>query len=230
MTKTLLVLSLLTLLIEASPAEQCSAQTAALVERLAPAPFWTSLPDSQLHARVRRTRGPKIGSWVIENTYSDGHVELVLRTMDEAKLFTWEQPDCRLQYASRKINTLVPAHPFTDADLGQLVAGKKAGLIYAWSPKMPLSEDSIRDIAEAAKSMGLELTYVVDPNVDIALVERVAEPKQMHSLELAMLGMHLHYPSTLVYADGRIINAFPGAKSSGAYMELIKEALEHAQN
>jgi|CXWL01.1.fsa_nt_gi hypothetical protein len=238
MTKALLLLSLLTLLPGTSSAAQCAEQVSALAERLVPAPLWTELPDSQLHARVRRTRGAAIGSWVVENTYPDGHVELVLRTMDEVKLFTWERPDCRLQYASRKINSLVPSHPFTDSDLRELVAGKKAGLVYAWSPNMPLSEDSVRDIAEAAKSMGLELTYVADPNVDAAFVERVAkrdgldiiEPKQMHSLELAMLGMHMHYPSTLVYSNGRILTAFPGAKSSGAYVTLIKEALEHAQN
>lgn len=238
MRKALLLLSLLTLLPGSSWAAQCAREASALTARLAPSPRWTALPASRLHARVSGTPTATIGTWLVKNDYPDGHVELVLRAIDEANLFTWEQPDCRLQHASRKINTLVPAHPFTDSDLRELVAGKKAGLVYAWSPNMPLSEDSVRDIAEAAKSMGLELTYVADPNVAAALVEHMAKrdgldigkPKQMHSLELAMLGMHMHYPSTLVYSDGRILTAFPGAKSSVAYIELIKEALEHAQN
>lgn len=126
-------------------------------------------------------------------------------------------------------------------------SGRCPGVLYVWSPLMPLSRRGIGTIEEAADELGIALSVVRAS----ALYERrptdVTEEEDRNraggdagtspgpsaaavdSLVGAMLaaGATVHYPATLVHREGRLVGeAILGYKTAGAYRHMVEERLE----
>ena len=79
---------------------------------------------------------------------------------------TWQPRTCE-QKVTRQSSHYDLSKPvskeFSDAYLRKLVRENKAGLIYAWSPHMPLSVDFMKYAQRAAAKLGLKFFLVLDP-------------------------------------------------------------------
>jgi hypothetical protein len=102
------------------------------------------------------------------------------------------------------------------------------GVVYFWSPRMPLSRAAISNVAGAARSLGAELTLV-----GFEELERYAEfggldgPTSSAVAE-AMLaaGALAHAPALVVHRGSRLLGpAILGYKEAGAYEAMIATRL-----
>ena len=123
---------------------------------------------------------------------------------------------------------------FTDADLTALVSSGRSGVVYVWSPHMPLSVDGYRAIATAAAARGFAVHAMLEPGADRAFAQaslaRGGLPRDAlriaDSVELSYRDVHLHTPVILVYARGRIAgDAWPGYHSADEYGGVLDRAL-----
>lgn len=123
---------------------------------------------------------------------------------------------------------------FTDDYLRTLVKHYPAGIVYSWSPHMPLSFERIESIRKAARKLQLPVFYVLDPHADRRLARSAARGAKlddksllrMESFELFQRGMLVHYPSVLVFARGKVRGKLiPGWKHEATYVSWVKERL-----
>lgn len=128
---------------------------------------------------------------------------------------------------------------FTDAKLYEVIgkpADKYWGVIYLWSPAMPLSVEGIREIKNAMATLGNngKLVVLADGRVDYADVRKAlelnkvdgAEVMQIASEELIDRGATLHYPAAIVFKDGFLSNKkYIGYKPGPSFARFIKKDL-----
>jgi hypothetical protein len=132
---------------------------------------------------------------------------------------------------------------FQDKDLDKLLSiskkTHKKGLIYIWSPHMPLSLRGVHEAKKITKSKGIELTVVLDPYASADLAAKVATresfPKAyLRPLESRVLlekNMTLHFPSVIPYRDGTLARDMRGGydnpKRLASYLEKEFEKLRY---
>jgi hypothetical protein len=90
---------------------------------------------------------------------------------------------------------------FTDDDFHHLLSEHQAGIIYLWSPFMPLSSLGRDEIGPIAEELSVNLTTLLDPYADSC---PTADPL-MDSQKLMSLGMLDHYPAVALYKNGHLI-------------------------
>ena len=91
-----------------------------------------------------------------------------------------------------------------DDSLEQLIKTGK-GLIYLWSPQMPLSQKGIEEIKKVAVKNGYKLILVLDPHAKNLKPEILIENSlRLDSFELKMRNAYMHFPSLLGFEDGKI--------------------------
>jgi hypothetical protein len=179
------------------------------------------------------TRAP--GVW-LETRVSMPHrqIEALRVTAETTTVVSWQGPDCepRLGVVDRVYNPARMREAFTDRQLARLLEGGGSGIIFAWSPHMPISLRALPQIQRAARELGLPLTVVVDPRADRALVARAAGRagmprdwlRPLEATELLQRGMTLHFPAMLVYSGGRITSPLnPGFERASSYATFIRE-------
>lgn len=168
-------------------------------------------PTSTLGTWVVEVRGPRGASL---RRVADGHLTEI----------TWSA-DC----VTSTIDT--PRHGsaaerFTDAELRRLVAEQSRGLLYVWSPHMPLSVDGVGVAQIVAKRRGLPLTILLDPAANAALARSVIARHGWpldsaivaDSTELRFRDVLVHAPTIQAYAGGRLVgSAFPGYHTVDEY-------------
>ncbi len=92
------------------------------------------------------------------------------------------------------------ALPFTDGELNRVMRNHPRGLIYVWSPHMPLSVQGLPEARALAKEMGLAFTAVVDAHAAAPAGDwTLASPK------LLRLGVANHYPAMVIHRHGRLL-------------------------
>lgn len=144
--------------------------------------------------------------------------------------------DCResRQTFTRRFDPKVMGPALTDAKLGQIVQTHPKGLIYAWSPQMPLSVRGFRQAQAATQHLGLAFIPVLDADADLAAAEGIVRShkwpvealRKNESLELVFREVPIHYPSALIFAKGRIVGDLrPGYENEGGYAAFIKKSL-----
>lgn len=110
----------------------------------------------------------------------------------------------------------------------------KNGLVYVWSPKMPLSMLGIETIEKVAESLGLPLQLRVDPRISDEEIAYTMEysglPPQYFvradSPELEAWGMRIHYPALFYIADGKIpVDPLHGYRGEIGYREWLAKVL-----
>ncbi len=112
---------------------------------------------------------------------------------------------------------------FDDQDLQDLLAKSTQGLIYLWSPSLPLSVEGKAEIQKVATGLNLPVTFLVDPT---ATANTDGDPK-VTSQELLLLGATRHYPALLVYQGGKLTSlAHVGRRSNGEWKWIINQELK----
>lgn len=182
-------------------------------------------------ARSRHWPTRTLGTWVTELRPSAAPV-LVRASPTGTTRIEWTA-GC-LPRTDDRPRPAADAPRFTDADLQALVAAGRPGVVYVWSPHMPLSVDGYRALLAAAAPRGVAVHALLEPGADRAFAQaslargglppdalRVAD-----SVELWFRDVHLHAPSILVFAQGRIAgDAWPGYHSAEEYDRFLERAL-----
>lgn len=153
-----------------------------------------------------------LGAWVVDDT-SAGHATLT--RVDPATLtrMSWTA-DCTVTTTSRP-RPAAPPPAFADADLARLLATGGSGVLYLWSPHMPLSVDGYATLVAATRARGLALEPLLDPAADRAFASREATARRLpaaalrvaDAVELQFRELALHAPSAAVFAGGRLIGS-----------------------
>jgi hypothetical protein len=191
----------------------------------------TGPPRDERHAGMRHWATSALGTWVTE-VRTPTIVALLRVSPEQLTRLEWTD-DCVAQ--PEEWPRPAAASPrFTDADLQGLLTSGRAGLVYVWSPHLPLSVDGYAQAVAAARVRGLTVHPVLAPGADRAFARaslaRGALPddalRTADSIELWFRDVHLHAPSVLVFARGRIVgDAWPGFHTDGEYGEFIERAL-----
>ena len=129
-----------------------------------------------------------------------------------------------------------PADTFGDDDLAALMSDGTPGVIYVWSPHMPLSVDAYHHVVRVTADLGVTMTALLDRAVDPSYAESIAASsaipedarRTLRSVELTFRNATVHAPSLLVYADGRVLGlAVPGYRDGAGYRAVIENRLEN---
>jgi len=187
---------------------------------------------------VYRSPTSRIGVWLEIRRLVTGEIETARLTPEGQTLVRWNPKTCARETAEIPSNYDVTrmAENFGDSDLRQLVKAYDRGIVYTWSPHMPLSIKALRLLRIAAAKFGMTVFPVLDPDADRNAAEYavkragwdVSALRRIESIELFERGMAIHFPSALVFAGGKIRGEIiPGAKEELLYEQLI--ALELAK-
>jgi hypothetical protein len=173
------------------------------------------------------------GAWVVYTLGPDLRVQLSRIDAREVRRISFDEACAPRQQAH---SILAPPSPgaFDDEALVELMQRTRSGVIYAWSPHMPLSVDAFEHAAAAARDLGVVITAFLDPNADPAYARETASAagwpadslRQFRSVELTFRNTTLHAPSILIYAGGRIQGlAVPGYRDRAGYKGVIRSRL-----
>jgi hypothetical protein len=211
-----------------SPVLHCAADVEAARRRwdavAPPLPQPPLTPGATLQHWPTRT----LGVWLVEDR-ATGHATLT--RVDAASLtrLTWAA-GCTATTTTRPRPT-APPPAFTDAELASVLATSGRGVLYLWSPHMPLSVDGYGAVVAAAKARGLAVEPLLDPAADRAFARTEAAARALPSpalrvadaVELQFRELTLHAPSALVYARGHFVGSplrgFRTADEYGAFFD-----------
>ncbi len=127
-----------------------------------------------------------------------------------------------------------PAPAFTDADLTALVGSGTSGVIYLWSPHLPLSVDGYAHVADAADRRGLKVEPLLAADADRRFAAEAVTAGRLpatalraaDAVELEFRGLALHAPAVLVFAGGRLRGpVLPGYKTADEYADFFTRVL-----
>lgn len=188
--------------------------------------------DGPLGAREWRIPTHEIGTWVLLHEAAN---ELPSLARIDARSTTRVTFDEGCHEASSSEAHAPPAKDaFTDDDVRALLAADAQGVIFVWSPHMPLSVDAYRTVADVARRMNLSFTALRDPMADAAYADGIAREaglpasalRTFASVELSFRQATLHSPSLLVFAHGRFAGlAVPGYREAAGFEAAISERL-----
>ncbi|MBL8136470.1 MAG: hypothetical protein JNL48_07600 [Acidobacteria bacterium] len=215
----------------ASAQEALSGACAEMVTRQLRAWHATGPPRNEPHAGMRHWPTSALGTWVTE-VRTPTTVAVLQVTPARLTRLEWTE-DCVARSEERP-RPVADTPRFTDADLRVLLSAGRPGLVYVWSPHLPLSVDGYAQAVAAARARGLTVHPVLAPGADRAFARaslaRGALPddalRMADSIELWFRDVHLHAPSILVFARGRIVgDAWPGFHTDSEYGAFIERAL-----
>lgn len=174
---------------------------------------------------------PELGTWVRIQKNNDS-VDLEKLTDTHRLSFSFKEPKCRpdIEVITKKNFK----NGLTDKDLRLEIDKTRSGIIYSWSPAMPLSILGVNEAQATAKMIKIKLIVVLDQNANETTAKQIVKknrwPKEFlkknSSFELSQRNLMNHFPSALFYKNGYIANEiFPGYKLSMSYkneFELLK--------
>ena len=213
----------------------CHEEVQATLERWGVTGPWFPELDLADGTKVRRSPTRVLGTWVELRLLPDGRSEALRITASMTARVGWST-DCTasLSLKNYEYDEKILSKNYSDRSLGETLKKSKQGLLYAWSPQMPLSERSYASLKKVASELKLPLTLILDPNASLKQAEVFARKNKIpkeglktdQSLELLYRGMGEHYPALAVYADGKLIGpVFPGYKNPERYKSFIQAQL-----
>lgn len=176
-----------------------------------------------------------IGVWLERWHMPDGTTELRRVSASVTEVTTIGVDECTLRSTThrRTYDVATMTNAFTDERLRDLLKATHDGMIYVWSPGMPLSVSGLAQAKAAADSLGVAFTAVVaDARSGELEASGVATTYQrtLNSLELVYRNATVHYPTAIFYRHGRLLgSAIPGYKTTSAYLTLARERLGHPE-
>ena len=176
-----------------------------------------------------------IGVWLERWRMPNGTTELRRVSAAVTDVTILDASGCASQQVThrRTFDPSAMAKAFTDGSLREIVARNRAGIIYVWSPGMPLSITGLNEAKAAAKSLDVAFTAVVADARPLELEHSGVDTAYQHSLnsiDLVYRDATIHYPSILFYRDGSLLgSAIPGYKRRDTYAALAREAFTAPQ-
>lgn len=129
---------------------------------------------------------------------------------------------------------------FTDESLKKLIRLNSRGIIYVWSPYMPLSVRGISQIKKAAAKKKYALTILLDRDASMNEAKKWVKMGKVHKSDLYRdasdalddRDVSLHYPFVLMYQKGFVSNhPYVGYKSQSVYERWLDiESAEKREN
>jgi hypothetical protein len=190
---------------------------------------WVQAAPTMDGARVFRTPTQKVGTWLEVTVFPDGRINTAKMSAEMYARVDWFADDCapKIAVSTNKYDKKRMAKAFTDAELAKEIQENKSGLIYAWSPHMPLSIQGYELARKAAEKAKVRFIPVLDPYAEgrkVASDGGGKKGKAIESLDLLLRGMTIHFPSALVFHNGRITSRLlPGLAAGEGYDQFIKE-------
>lgn len=165
--------------------------------------------------------------------------EVADKTKETKVITTFTAGSCEAVASTAKIETVPLVDiaknekltPYLDADLFSSIKKNSWGVIYVWTPYMPLSVQGIAEIKKAMANSGGDLTILLDPKANLSEAEKWVEKglvqkselKKVNSSEIFDRGLGVHYPAAYIYKDGFLANTdYVGFKSAQIYSKWIK--------
>ena len=224
---------------------KCSAEVSNRIDKKLKKYLWTystvSIPNKPLYTSVqlRNTADKKVyefwndkkTSVLVELNMADGKQTVTTWNAEKkCEASVSHKPVLRFQYEK-----LTGA--FDDKSLFQLINTNKNGLIYVWSPYMPLSVEAVANISKAAEMNKLPLKILVDGKASLSAAKEWAKKNnnikpefltQVSSRELFSRSMTVHYPILFYYNDKFISNrTYIGHKETDIYDLWIKQEMSN---
>ncbi len=173
-----------------------------------------------------------VGVWLERWHLANGSTELrrVSAAITLVASLSPEDCDVRVTRHVRSFDSATMAHAFTDERLRELLTTTRDGMIYVWSPGMPLSITGLREAKAAADSLGIAFSAVVADaragEISAAHVDATYQ-QTLNSFELVYRNATIHYPTAIFYRAGSLLgSAIPGYKTRDAYVALARSAFE----
>jgi hypothetical protein len=189
-------------------------------------------------AKTYLTPTQEIGVWLELRIGARGKAEVIRQTPNKKERFTWgELPNCQAKYkvSEFRFDSERMRKSFSDDHLRLIVQKAKRGIVYAWSPSMPLSFQGAKDIVKVGEKLGLQVFFALDPHAEEETARRslISIPgadlealRRIESYELFYRGVGVHYPAIIVFENGKIKGqSIPGVKRPDVYEELVKREL-----
>ena len=191
--------------------------------------------DGPFGARQWRVPTHEIGTWLLLHEPADGTLA-VARVDERSTTRVTFDAQCHEAFAMIESSPIasVAGDVFTDGHVRALLAGQPQGVVYLWSPHMPLSVDGYRTVREVASRLGMSFTALRDPLSDPGYAAAVAGEaglpaealRTFSSIELGFRQLSLHAPALLVFARGRFAGlAVPGYREAAGFEAAIAERL-----
>lgn len=219
---------------------KCSQQLFSLLNQWSEKRTWSQHFSRVDSAKVYRSPTSRIGVWIEVGLYPDRKVIASKISSSSFLHVSWDN-SCNPQMGN-ELRTLSD-HPknlphgasvMTDRELEKILKQEDKGIIYAWSPYLPLSLDSAKAARRLSQRLNIAFIPVMDPDADWKLafsrIDHSGLPRTMaqkiESLELIFRQLTLHYPSILVFKKGKFVSSFlPGYENSASYEKFIVEHL-----
>lgn len=128
---------------------------------------------------------------------------------------------------------------FTDNTLRELLSDSSdrqtSGAIFTWSTRMNLSLVGVAEIQTICNELNLDLTILLDPAISDQEADQVRKPfyeatipsYRLASEYLLKMGLRIHYPSLVIYKNGKIIGSFrPGYDEPGRVRDYLLRRLQ----
>lgn len=193
---------------------------------------WSETPGSDMSERVMHatTKSPGVS---LDVKVKNKRTIAYRNAPDSVIEVSWSEPACVASIAY--VPHHVPQNAFTDADLKKLLAQSarhhSSGIIYFWSPHMNYSVTGVKEMKKIAHDMHLEVTFLLDPKAALNLNKQVqreqnfpnAYMRTVESRELLDRHIMLHFPSMVLYSNGKLMSHWlPGYKQPAQARNILK--------
>lgn len=129
-----------------------------------------------------------------------------------------------LSFISLCVSSALASKAVSEAQLQSWLHNVDEGLVYVWSPQMPLSILGRSEIIEVAKKMKIELLLAIDPYSPSK--SGMGDP-QLQSKTLIELGVLDHFPAIVVIKNGLINRAIiQGYEQKPSLEDMIRQHLD----
>lgn len=184
---------------------------------------WRKLPDPRQVVYLSPTG--KLGTWIRLES-GPNHLSLYLLEISRVKRLAIDPKTCRTSETAKSTQFRAQKNTLDDSSLRKLVKSSPRGIIYAWSPHMPLSLEGVPAILSAAREKGIPVIFVLDPHASAQWAETAirfyrmptSAGRRIASLELFLRGLVDHFPSVVTFSQGKLDRKIiPGLKSKHDY-------------
>lgn len=175
---------------------------------------WIGSPPRMDGGRPFRTPTQKIGVWIQLTFFPNQTVEASRITANTSTRVHWRQADCtpHLETQKRRPSSVTSISEFSDQTLAAVLKNHPKGLIYAWSPHMPLSWRGYSEAKAMAAKLHLEFVPVFDPSASPSAAKETAKQQHFDSqslrritaIELLARGVNQHYPCVIAFSEHQI--------------------------
>ncbi len=181
------------------PKHRCQKEAQELISKWKSSDFWSRRGES-LFITPTKT----FGEWIYFKLEGDNSLTLT-KTSQAKEIRVNFNNECKsnLKLVEHKKNR---KDILGDKKLAKLIKSQK-GLIYIWSPNMPLSYKQLTYLESEAKKHKLKLLVFVDPRHNVTKKDvPVKYLNTLDALEFKHRNAYIHYPTVMAFEDGKIKN------------------------